>query len=341
MERHRIVGGLLGALAAVLVLLQVAEPVLAQKSGRSYSSGSRSFGRTPSMSGSRPSSGGRSYSSGGTKSAPAPSRPSSPSYSPGTKSAPGPAAPSASGSGSKSYSPGSGTKPTPTPRPPSPSFDNAAARAQKQQESKQAFQKGSQPKSSYTDTKGQTRPIDPKDQRVDNLRRQLDEERWTNRELRRRQMFEPYYGRPPVYYHDPFSSFFWFWLLSQSLDTRAHWAYNHRSEMDEARYRELLEKDKRLEEKIKELEAKGVKPDPTYTPPGVDPDLMYTDEFVEAAYNPKPPADSPPPGKAAQPAQPVRATGSSFAYKAVTVLGVLALMGGVVWLVFFKRWNVS
>jgi len=330
--------GLAGVVAGVLVLLQAAEPVLAQRSGRSYSGGgSRSVGRSPSMSGSRPSSPGRSYSpGGGTKAAPSPSRPSSPGVGSGTKSPPGSSTPSASGSGGKTYTSGSETKSSPGSRPAGGGFDSAASRAQKQQESKQAFQQGSQPRSTYTDGKGQTKTIDPKDQRIDSLRRDLNQERWTNRELRQRQMFEPYYGRPMVYYNDPFSNFFWFWMLSQSLNTRANWAYHHRSEMDEARYKELLAKDKELEAKVKELEAKNVQRDPNYTPPGVDQDLMYTDEFVDAAYNPKPPANSPPPAAVA-----ARPSGSGFLYKAVTALGVLALLGGVAWLVFFKRWNVT
>ena len=39
-----------------------------------------------------------------------------------------------------------------------------------------------------------------------------------------------------VVYHDPYNSWFWWWLLDQSLETRALWAYNHRLDMDQARY---------------------------------------------------------------------------------------------------------
>jgi hypothetical protein len=116
--------------------------------------------------------------------------------------------------------------------------------------------------------------------------------------------------------------------MAQSLDTRATWAYHHRSDMDERRYQELLKHDAQLEAKIKELEAKGAKRDPAYTPPGVEPDLMYTDEYAEAAYNPQAPPP-PPPRK------------PSTGLKVLTAVAVIGLLGFLVWLVFIKRWNVE
>lgn len=65
------------------------------------------------------------------------------------------------------------------------------------------------------------------------------------------------------------------------------WAYHHRQEMDQARYQALLAKDAQLEARIKQLE--GTKRDTSYTPKGMDSDLMYSDEYVEAVYNPEQP----------------------------------------------------
>lgn len=60
------------------------------------------------------------------------------------------------------------------------------------------------------------------------------------------------------------------------------WVYNHRSEMDDQRYQELKSKNAQLEQKVKELEQKGVVKDPTYAPPGIDHDLMYSDDYVKS-----------------------------------------------------------
>jgi len=35
---------------------------------------------------------------------------------------------------------------------------------------------------------------------------------------------EPHWYRPVVVYHDPYSRFFWWWLLDRSLDDQAWWA---------------------------------------------------------------------------------------------------------------------
>jgi hypothetical protein len=214
-------------------------------------------------------------------------------------------------------------------------------------ESKRAFTQSKEPKPSYTPPQGKPQPIDPRDRHIDDLRRELDRERWANREIRQRRYFEPYYSRPVVIYQDPFHNFFWWWLLSQSLDTRASWAYHHRRDIDDARYREMLRRDIQLEERLRQLEAKGVQRDPSYTPPGLERDLMYSDEYVDAVYNPRPdPTYTPPPvtHPAASPSvYPSRPHSSgagvlSFILKSLLVIALLAL---VIWLVFFKRWGAG
>ncbi len=233
------------------------------------------------------SSAGRSFSSGGSKSFSSSSSPSpSKSFSSGS-STPAPS------SGGKSYSSGgssgntsSSSKPTKT------TFDTLGAKEQMKVESRQSFQKGQTPKAEYKAPTGESVKMDPKDKKIENLRGQLDNQKWVNREQRQQQFYGSYYSRPIVMYHDPYPSFFWWWMLDRSLDERATWAYHHQHDMDAARYQALLAKDSQLEARMKAMEAKGVPRDSTYVPAGMDSDLMYSNEYVDAAYNPNPPADS-------------------------------------------------
>jgi hypothetical protein len=245
-------------------------------------------------------------------------------------------------------------------------------------ESQVVYQKGRQAKESYTDRGGVRQPIDPKDRKIESLRRELNYERWENREWRQRQFFGPYYSYPPVVmYHDPYSSFFWWWLLDRSLDDRAYWAYHHRQSMDDARYRDLLARDANLQARIQQLEAQRIPRDPTYRPGNMDLDLMYSNSYVEAAYNPQPLmtlpvwgatvvglmapplGDSPflaaaalipersrtitAPDPAPLPTaahNPSRHVSSGTAVRAmIMVFIVMVMIGLTIWLVFYKRWG--
>ncbi len=95
-----------------------------------------------------------------------------------------------------------------------------------------------------------------------------------------------YSGMPVVYYNDPFHSIFWWWMLDQSLENRAMWAYHHRNEMDDARWRDMCAKDSQLEARVRELESQNIPRDSTYTPKGVDKDLMYSDKAITDASQP-------------------------------------------------------
>jgi len=88
------------------------------------------------------------------------------------------------------------------------------------------------------------------------------------------------------YQRDNYSPFFWLWLMERSTDERAAFAYNHRNDMDKERYADLLKKDAALEQKVKEIEAKNVKPDPNYKPEGIDNDLMFQPPEEKEGINP-------------------------------------------------------
>jgi hypothetical protein len=309
--------------------------------GRSYSSSSRSF--------SSPS---RSFSSSSSKSFSS----SSKSYSSGSKSY---------SSGSKGYSSGSKSSVTPShtnsthqstgppsknytsgnkgytssgssySRKPTGNFQSLAATEQRKAESRAAYQKATAPKESYTTPKGNTVTIKKDDARVISVRN-MPEEKWVNRETRVQTFYHSYYYHVPptvVHYNDPYSTFFWLWMLDRSLDDRAYWAYHHRYDMDEARYRDLLAKDRALEARIRQLEAEKKARDPNYVPPGMpDADLQYTDDFVNASINPEP---KPYTGMTA---------GQFFHGLWVFIKWcfyialIIAVIWFLVWLVFYKRW---
>lgn len=201
--------------------------------------------------------------------------------------------------------------------------------AQKEQ-SKVAFQaakaKGTGPASTFT-AGGKTVPIKPSSQAVTNVRN-ITHERYVTRETRVGSFYAPYYGRAyaPVYYHDPFGPFFYLWLFDRaSADQRAAWAYNHRDQIDDARWQDMVRKDATLEARVRQLEAEKRVRDPNYVPAELkdQPDLMYSDEFVQAAYN--------------APATP--APSSSGAAAALWGLGILVVVALLFWLCFIKDWK--
>jgi hypothetical protein len=136
-------------------------------------------------------------------------------------------------------------------------------------------------------------------------------------------VYNGYYSRPWVVYHDPYNSFFWWWLLDRSLDDRAYWAYHHQSDMDPARYQALLAQDQQLQARVAQLEAQQVARDPNYVPAGLDRDLMYSDQYVNRAYSNRPTASG------------------AVAFWLLGVPLALAACGFFIWLIWFKRWQTA
>jgi len=136
-------------------------------------------------------------------------------------------------------------------------------------------------------------------------------------------VFNPYWTRPWVTYSDPYNSLFWWWLLDRTFEERAWWAYHHRYDMDPLRYQALLAHDRQLDQRIAELESQQVARDPNYVPPGLDRDLMYSDQYVNRQYSNRP------------------THGGTVAF---WVLGVPLALGACaffIWLIWFKRWQTA
>ena len=101
------------------------------------------------------------------------------------------------------------------------------------------------------------------------------------------------------------------------------WAYNHRADMDAARYQELLNQDAQLQARVEQLEAQQTPTDPAYAPSGLDRDLMYSDEHLQHTYNTRP------------------TTGGSVMFILFAGILVACAFYFFVWLVFFHRWQSS
>ena len=142
-----------------------------------------------------------------------------------------------------------------------------------------------------------------------------------SRPARVRVIFGDYYSRPVVVYRDPYSSLFWWWLLDRSFEDRARWAYHHRLDMDPSRYQALVAQDRQLEERVAELEAQQAPRDPTYTPAGLDRDLMYSEGYVARAYHNRP------------------TLAGVILFWGLGIPTAMAVCVFFIWLIWFKRWQ--
>lgn len=224
---------------------------------------------------------------------------------------------------------GSGEKPVENnvgEKPKNTTYDSKAGNLQKREESKQVFKKGEAPATSYVNPKGESVKIDPRDKKIAQLRNDLSEEKWRNRELQQQQLFGAYYSRPVVVYHDTYSHLFWYWMLDRSIEQQALWAYHHRASMDQARYNDMLSRNAELAARVRALEASKTPVNETYQPEGMEQHQMYTDNYVKAVYNPAP---VPPP--------------AANSGAALTVLLYIVAIGLLIWLfvylVFMKKWG--
>jgi len=140
-------------------------------------------------------------------------------------------------------------------------------------------------------------------------------------QTRVRNYYAPYMGRPVVVFHDNFNSFFWLWLLDQSLDTRAQWAYHHRSSMDPARYDALVASDASLSTRVSQLEQSQAQVNPAFVPTGMERDLMYDDQYAHQVYR--------------------SASHSRLLFWFLAPPIILCVGAFTIWLLFIKKWNVN
>lgn len=176
----------------------------------------------------------------------------------------------------------------------SSTYNKSLSDSAKKEQSKQAYvaktTPAATPKSTYTPAGTNVqKTINPQSAPVQTVRRYVTHERYVTYDNRLSSFYGPYYGRP-AYYSDYFSPFLMGWLMSDALNShqRALWVYHHQDQMDQARYAELLRRDAQLQAEINQLKAQNVVQDSNYVPPQMadNPDLMYSKEFVDAAYNP-------------------------------------------------------
>jgi hypothetical protein len=139
-------------------------------------------------------------------------------------------------------------------------------------------------------------------------------------------MLQNYASRPAVVYQDRFDALFWYWLLDQSLSTRAQWVVHHQASADPERIKDLYAADAKLKEQVEDLKKQIPQPNPDFVPEGLPKQEMFTEEPTEP-FLPAPPAEM---YSTAQ-----NSHGSSHFFW-VAALGSL---GGLTWLIFFKRWQ--
>ena len=157
----------------------------------------------------------------------------------------------------------------------------------------QAAKAQAAPASSYVDNTGKTRSIDPRDTTIRRLREDLSYQRYQTRQARADAMYSRYYANsalyPPRYYSDYYNPYLSYMLWDRITDhaVLALFLYNHRSTMDSVRYQEMLNRDADLQARVAALEAQNAPRDPNYVPNGIDRDLVYSDNYVQAAYNPE------------------------------------------------------
>jgi hypothetical protein len=209
-----------------------------------------------------------------------------------------------------------------------------------------AYEAGQAPKPNYRTPGGAVKPIEPSAPEVKYVRKVITPEIWRTRPMRLDRYYRPYFGYPVVVYNDPYNSWFWYWLLAQSLNSQANWAYHHRYTMDQRRYDDLLSRNAELAARVKQLEQSNTARDTSYTPAGLDPDLMYSDDYVDAAYNPREvQADWPSTSDAGVPTSGgavrsnVRRTWRTLWQGLFAIVATLAISFFLIWLVFIKRWG--
>jgi hypothetical protein len=97
-----------------------------------------------------------------------------------------------------------------------------------------------------------------------------------------------YYSQPTVYVGGGYSSAFWWIMMSEwSAERRADWLYHNRYRISQDAYNQGV-RDAQVQARLAALERQNVARNSNYVDQDFqgNPDLMYDQSYVEAAYNP-------------------------------------------------------
>ena len=97
-----------------------------------------------------------------------------------------------------------------------------------------------------------------------------------------------YYSQPTVYVGGGYSSAFYWMMMEWDAERRAQWFYNHRNTIERDAYERGM-RDSAVAARVAELQSQGVRTNPDYVDPefAKDPSMMYTQDHIEAVYNPE------------------------------------------------------
>lgn len=138
-----------------------------------------------------------------------------------------------------------------------------------------------------------------------------------------------YTSQPVVYVGGGYSSAFWWMMMEWDAERRARWLYHNRYNIEADAYNRGV-RDAQVAAYINKMEAERAARNGGYVDAEFkkDPSLMYTDDYVQAAYNPTVVHHEPVSGAAVL-------RGFLWVMGAALGVGVLCL---VVYLVFYHRW---
>ena len=188
------------------------------------------------------------------------------------------------------------------------------------------------PKKSYVSSSGKTVNVRSKSKAVQSIRSKPSSyytperrtERVTNH-IHHYHYSHPhswYYSQPSFYVGGGYSSAFWYMMMEWNAERRARWLYNNQSNIEQSAYERGM-KDAAVAAEIAKLKAQNVKPSGDYIDSEFEdnPDLMYSQDYVEAAYNP------------------TVANSGSVLSTIVNVLLLIMILVFIAWFLFFKKWS--
>ena len=235
-------------------------------------------------------------------------------------------------------------RPPTTQRNPSTSSQRPGSTSQKSSKAKALSRQASQiryeetkkatapPKSSYTTSNGKTVNIRKDSKAVETIRSRPSSYYTPQQRTHRTEIhfnnygyshpYDYYYSRPTYYVGGGYSSAFWWMMQEWSAERRARWLYNNQANIERSAYERGMQ-DAAVAAEIARLQSEGAAANPNYIDPefAENPDLMFTQDYVEASYNP---TRVPPSG----------GSWVVWAFFSIIILGVLF------WLFFVKKWNV-